>query len=390
MKITIVMDGRFEWVSGAAYSSHMAYHPFAERFVSVFDTVQVCARAYNVSAPTGAAVTGPGATFRRLGDYKGARSFIRQFPRLVKLLWELSGSSEPVLAYLPGTLPIVFGFMRLIRGRPLYSLVVADPADQLQKGALKHSLRRFARNAFVWSLKWQLKRSSGAMYVTKSYLQERYPAKNGVEFATSDVFIGANDFSLPRPHSAFVHSPLTLTYVAMMAQDYKGHDILLFAFAEARSAGANVRLKLIGDGPLKKKHQAQARELGILEHVDFVGKVSHGLDMIEQLDSSDIFVMTSRAEGLPRAMVEAMARGLPVLATNVGGVPELVDAECLVEPNDVHSFSKKIVEFASSPHHLSLLSAKNIKSARYYSSDKVDARIKDFYRFILKSSRHEA
>jgi glycosyltransferase involved in cell wall biosynthesis len=388
--ITVVMDGRFEWANGVAYSSHMAYHPFAERFVSVFDGVQVCARAYSVSTSTGAAVTGPGATFRRLGDYKGARSFIRQIPRLVKSLWELSGSSGPVLAYLPGTLPIIFGFMRLIRGRPLYSLVVADPADQLQKGALKHSLRHLARNVFVWSLRLQLKRSSGAMYVTKTYLQKRYPATNGREFATSDVFIGGSDFGSPRPPSAFAHSPITLTYVAMMAQNYKGHDNLLLAFAKARSAGASVRLKLIGDGPLKKDLQAQAQELGVLDHVDFIGKISHGLNMIQQLDSSDIFVMTSRAEGLPRAMVEAMARGLPVLATNVGGVPELVNAECLVESNDVHSFSEKIVEFASDPDRLSLLSAENIKTARYYSSDQVDAKIKDFYRFIFESSRREA
>jgi len=387
MKVSVVMDGRFEWANGNAYSSHMAYYPFAERLLSVFDEVEICARAYDIISPTGKPVAGPGASFVRLGNYRGARSFVRQLPRLTRSLWRLAGSSSPVLAYLPGTLPLMFGFMRLVRGKELYSLVVADPADQLQSGALRHPLRGIARITFISSLRYLLSRSSGAMYVTRTYLQCRYPITKGEAFATSDVLIRESDLGLPRPASDFRHAPIKLIYVAMMAQDYKGHDDLLHAVAKVRAAGTDVRLKLVGDGPLRPKIEALARDAGIADLVTFTGKISHGSQMMEQLDSSDIFVMTSRAEGLPRAMVEAMARGLPVISTNVGGVSELVSEYFTVAPNNPAAFADKLVSIASMPDCLSRASAKNLEVAKYYLDHKVDQRIKLFYRFIVGNAR---
>lgn len=387
MNITVVMDGRFEWAGETAYSSHMAYHPFAERFLEVFDAAIICARAYDVTVATGAPVSGPGATFIKLGNYRGVIRFTRQLPSLLRSLWRLSGSRDPVLAYLPGTLPIIFGLMRLARGRKLYSLVVADPADQLQRGALQHPLRRMARLTFIWSVRFLLRHSSAAMYVTKSYLQEKYPVRSGAEFATSDVFIREHEITQARPASAFDHSPKTLTYVAMMAQSYKGHDDLIQSFQMARAGGADIRLKLIGDGPLRPKIMGLAKEAGISEFVHFEGKVAHGKDMIEQLDNSDIFVMTSRAEGLPRALVEAMARGLPAISTNVGGVPELISERCIVQPNDPKAFASKILQIISDPEHLSLLSSENVKSVKNYTSDKIALNINDFYRFVRDDSR---
>lgn len=387
MNITIVMDGRFEWADGTAYSSHMAYHPFVERFLRVFDTANICARAYDVLAPTGAPVSGPGATFLRLGNYRGAKLFVRQLPGLLRSLWRLSGSSDPVLAYLPGTLPIIFGFMRLARGRRLYSLMVADPADQLQKGALQHPLRRVARFTFIWSVRFILRHSSGAMYVTKHYLQQKYPVSKGKQFATSDVFIREEELATARSPSDFEHSPKILTYVAMMAQDYKGHDDLIRALRIARESGADVRLKLIGDGPLRPKIEAMAKDEGIADLVEFKGKVAHGHDMTHELDASDLFVMTSRAEGLPRAMVEAMARGVPAISTNVGGVPELISAECIVAPNDPGAFANKINEVIADADRLSLLSSQNVAAAKDYTSEKVDQRIQRFYRFIRQETQ---
>lgn len=387
MNITIIMDGRFEWINDTAYSSHMAYRPFVERFLRVFDTVHVCARAYDVPCPTGAPVAGPRASFIRLGNYRGATLFIRQLPKLLRTLWQISGSPDPVLAYLPGTLPIICSFMRLARGRQVFCLVVADPADQLQKGALQHPLRRFARSTFIKSLRFLLRHSSGAMYVTKNYLQEQYPAPEGKRFATSDVFIREEDITIPRPKSAFEHSPKVLIYVAMMAQGYKGHDDLINAFQVARSSGADIRLKLVGDGPLRPEIEAMAADAGVSEFVEFKGKVAHGNDMTSELDTSDVFVMTSRAEGLPRAMVEAMARGMPVIATNVGGVPELISDNCIVKVNDHKAFARKIVEMIDDSSQLSRLSNQNIATAKDYTSDKVDDRIQNFYQFIYREAQ---
>lgn len=388
MKLTIVMDGRFEWSNRKPYSGHMAYNPFVARFLTVFDEVTICARAYDISTPTGSVVTGPNANFVRIGDYRGAKSFLAQLPRMIATLWRLAGSQEPVLAYLPGTLAIIFGYLRLLRGRPLYSLVVADPADQLSAGALDHPLRRPVRRLFIISLKQLLKRSKAAMYVTRFYLQRHYPlGVDGVGFATSDVYLPDEAYTTtPRSPDAFTGSPKTLIYVAMMAQGYKGHDDLLRAFADARRSVPDLKLVLIGDGPLRPNFEALASELGILDKVEFAGKLPHGPKMIARLDEADLFVMPSRAEGLPRALVEAMARGLPALSTDVGGVGELLPAECLAPANNYPVFSLKISELIQNPSNLAALSAQNLETARFYCSENTASRMNAFYRHIREVS----
>lgn len=386
MKLVIVMDGRFDWHDDMPKSSHMTYAPFVERFLKVFDGVEISARAYKVAQSGGEAVTGPRASFIKLGDYRGFRQFAKQVPGMLAKLWQLAGRKEPVLAYLPGTLPTIFGFMRVLRGRPLFALVVADPADQLGAGAMHHPLRRPVRALFIRSLRYLLQRSSAAMYVTRSYLQKRYPvASDAAGFATSDVFLpdsafvkearGADSFRSPRK---------TLVYVAMMAQAYKGHDILLHAVKRCRDQGIDVGVTLVGDGPLRPSLEALAADLGISESVTFAGKVRHGADLSRHLDGAHLFVMPSRAEGLPRALVEAMARGLPAISTEVGGVSELLGPQCLVQPEDVEGLALKLEQVLPSAETLASMSAANLAVARDYSAERVEARMIEFYSHVRK------
>jgi glycosyltransferase involved in cell wall biosynthesis len=105
----------------------------------------------------------------------------------------------------------------------------------------------------------------------------------------------------------------------------KGHDRLLEALG-ALSAGANgsaPQLLLVGDGPLREGLQAQARALGVDGAVHFVGRLE---DVRPALAAMDVFVLPSREEGMSNALLEAMAAGRPVVATDVGGNGEIVRA----------------------------------------------------------------
>jgi glycosyltransferase involved in cell wall biosynthesis len=281
--------------------------------------------------------------------------------------------------------------MCLMRRRPLYSLIVADPADQLGTGTLDHPLRPLTRYVFVRALRLLARRSNAAMYVTRDYLQQRYPLKWGAGFATSDVYIPPDAYSSkPRSRDTFVHSPKTLIYVAMMAQGYKGHDDMIETLAQARRVVPDLRLVLVGDGPLRPKIEALADRAGVRESVYFAGKLGHGQAMMSQLDAADLFVMPSRAEGLPRALVEAMARGLPALSTDVGGIPELLPPDCLVPANEPASFARRLVEVINDPDRLSAMSDANLQRSRDYSVDKVTCRMINFYRHIREEASHES
>jgi glycosyltransferase involved in cell wall biosynthesis len=111
-----------------------------------------------------------------------------------------------------------------------------------------------------------------------------------------------------------------LIHIAGLTQ-VKDQGLLLDAFRHLLEFCPTARLQIVGDGPLRNQLQRQAVSDGLSETVIFLG--ARG-DIPELLSSADVFVLTSRREAMPITILEAMASGLPVLATKVGGVPEQV------------------------------------------------------------------
>lgn len=114
----------------------------------------------------------------------------------------------------------------------------------------------------------------------------------------------------------------------------KGTATLLAAFAALRGGGRHdAALVIVGDGPLRTELAAEAQRLGITPHVQFLGDRGEVLGVLEALD---VFVLPSRTEGMSNALLEAMATARPVVATAVGGTPEVVaeGASGLLVPAD--------------------------------------------------------
>lgn len=114
--------------------------------------------------------------------------------------------------------------------------------------------------------------------------------------------------------------PVVVGTVAVF-RSQKRLDVWLRVAAELHSAGSPARFLLVGDGPLRRKLEATAEELGIAEVVTWTGLCS---DVRPYLAAMDVYLMSSAFEGLPLALLEAMAMELPVAATAVGGIPEVV------------------------------------------------------------------
>lgn len=122
-------------------------------------------------------------------------------------------------------------------------------------------------------------------------------------------------------HSAQV-SPLagTVPLLLSVGRLKEPKDFVTLVRAVGRIRG-DVRLKVLGDGPDREAIEAEIDACGVRERIEVAGEVS---DVRDQLAEADGFVLSSRSEGLPMSILEAMAAGLPVVATRVGGVPELV------------------------------------------------------------------
>lgn len=102
----------------------------------------------------------------------------------------------------------------------------------------------------------------------------------------------------------------------------KNHEMMVEAFADVVSDYPNCELDLVGDGDLVNNVRKKVAELGIQEKVHFVGLLDK---VYEKMSESDIFILPSKYEGMPITLIEAMATGLPIVATAVGGVPDMIE-----------------------------------------------------------------
>lgn len=177
--------------------------------------------------------------------------------------------------------------------------------------------------------------------------------------------------------------PLILGCVARLSEE-KRHKDLLRAFGQLWTKGRDVRLYLVGDGPLRENLQGLARELGIQQGVEFMGMRN---DIPNLLSRFDIFSLSSSFEGLPLTIIEAMAGHLPVIATRVGSIHELVEDGVngfLVPPGDPGELASAIEKLVCDAELRQRMGAAGRRKAvRQFSIQTAARKHEELYRALL-------
>jgi glycosyltransferase involved in cell wall biosynthesis len=158
----------------------------------------------------------------------------------------------------------------------------------------------------------------------------------------------AVDTSLFAPSDRLPSSFRNILFVGRL-DEMKGVDILLNAIAELKKRGIESSCTIVGDGPIKQDLQSLSGKLHIENQVSFAGTCS---DIVRHLHNAAIFVLPSRSEGMPNVILEAMACGIPVIATSVGGIPDIIQNGrngLLVAPDDIQALSSAIATLFSDP-----------------------------------------
>lgn len=328
--------------------------------------------------------SGPGVSFKLVPDYNSLITLMQALPEI----WERLNPAPYglVIGRLPEPLSVLLLTRAAIQRKKYVAIMAADVDALLKQIPRVGTALAFLAKVYVRSL---LRRSSGIIYVTQRTLQEKYPAPLNIpHMARSNVIMPAvTSLADLRPLQA--GGTLRVVSVGTMQSLSKGHDILIHAISKLADE-VPILLTLVGSGKFQPDLERLAATLGVQEKVVFAGQINDPDRMVRVIDESDLFALASRSEGLPRAMIEAMARGLPVLGSAAGGIPEILAEEDLVKPSTPEEWASRITEFAASGALARRrLAGRSLEMARLISTQTSPDRLIDFLDSIQGHSQKD-
>jgi L-malate glycosyltransferase len=400
MKLLVILEQRFEKTpDGSVWTKSTFHRAFWQRYMCAFDEICIIARTKRVSAPFPGSKRADGSAvfFADIPYYKGPLHFLFRFYSVTDAVWRAYQPDAAIILRM-GTLLGILLYPIIRRNNHPYAVeLVGDPYDVFAPGVVRTPLRPFLRFLFAKAQKKICAEALGVAYVTDYTLQRRYPC-NRLQAGISDVSLDGNIDILPTPpminfssidlpeeaYGGYRNFPpdgnmVSIIFVGSLEQLYKGPDILIKAVAKCISNGLSLKLTIVGGGKYQNKLKKLSRLLRISDRVCFAGTIPAGQEIIRYLDSSDLFILPSRTEGLPRALIEAMARALPCIATRVGGIPELLASEDLVEPSNSEALAAKIAEVLFDTNRMSRMSHRNLERSRAFHADILTRRRILFY-----------
>lgn len=390
MRVAVVIEHRYDRTpDGAIWTSSFFAYSFWLRYLEVFDEVKVVARVRDVPSVPGTfkRADGDRVVFAPLPYYVGPWQYVKKMWQVDQAVRAAVGPEDAVILRLDSQLAASIERDLWRAHRPYGAEIVVDPYDVFAPGSVDHPLRAFFRWWFPRKLRRQCRMAAATAFVTKDALQVRYPPRSG-RFTT-------NYSSVELPEPAFAQGPrafghlgkrFTVITVTLLDQLRKAPHTLIEAVAALRREGMDPRLIIVGDGRFRPDLEALAARTGVADSVDFIGQLPSGEAVWQQLDRSDLFVLASYGEGLPRAAIEAMARGLPCIGSTIEGFYELLPPEDLIAPGNLAEMTAKIKEVIASPERMNLASARNLEKARDYGEKALRPRRLAFYSDVKRKT----
>ena len=225
-----------------------------------------------------------------------------------------------------------------------------------------------------------------AIYVTEVFLQKRYP-NNNLTASCSNVYINnQSDNVLENRIKKIKNSNFKKIIIGQAVNSidvkYKGEHLILYAMKELEKYGYNIEFQVAGPGSgdflislsKKLKIENKLKLLGVMKKEE----------LIEWMKNIDLYVQPSKQEGLPRSVIEAMSVACPCLGSNIAGIPELLDKECLFIPNNIGQISEKI-EYIMSRDILIYQAKHNFDKAKKYNIESITEKRNDIFKQYRKS-----
>ncbi|MUV37173.1 Phenylacetate--CoA ligase [Lentibacillus sp. JNUCC-1] len=286
--------------------------------------------------------------------------------------------------YIVARLPSMSGFIAIDYAKkynkPYLTEVVACPWD----AHWNHSFKGKLVAPFMYlATKKRVKNSNYVVYVTNHFLQDRYPTR-GKSVNCSNVALTKFDDNILRKRQEKIrnmdaNSKIIIGTTAAVNVRYKGQQYVIEALGELKKQGyTHFEYQLVGAGD-QSYLKSVAEKFDVTEQVRFMGPMIHD-EVFSWLETIDIYTQPSRQEGLPRALIEAMSRGVPAFGANTAGIPELID-DGFIFGNTKYN-TQEICSILKTLKKEQMLSQaeRNFIEAKKYDKKKIDERRERFFK----------
>lgn len=313
----------------------------------------------------------------QLGNYR------RNIKRTNTILENVIKLVDVVIARVPGTYSSMSIKLAKKHCKPYLIEMVGCPWDAYWNHSIKGKL---VAPALTVSTKRIVRNAPYVIYVTNDFLQKRYPTEGKYTNCSNVTLPLLSEDVLERRLKKIKNiknnQKVILGTTAAVDVRYKGQQYIIEALGKLKKQGIlNYEYQLVGGGD-HSYLKSVAKEHDVEDHVKFMGSLTHE-KVFEWLDGIDLYTQPSRQEGLPRALIEALSRGLPSFGAKTGGIPELLESKYIFS-NTNQNIDEICSILAKMTQDVMLeQSERNFLEAKKYESTIIENRRENFFNNFL-------
>lgn len=386
--VTFIHDHVFLKYDNQFYTSGSLNSKIMKRYINTFGGIRLVTRCKEVTSVKNSLEPSSieNTEFVCIPNYKSIIKILNYF-KARKIIKEEVLKSEYIILRTSSFANIAARYARKYN-KPYLVEVVGCAWDALWNYSI---IGKFvAPFSFMFQRK-TVKEADYAVYVTKNFLQNRYPT-HGKTTNCSNVSL--EEFSqqfiekrLEKIKNMKKDDKIILGTTAAVNVFYKGQQYVIKALGKLKKQGiTNFEYQLVGGGE-QTYLKSVAEKYGVVNQVKFLGSMPHN-KVFEWLDTIDIYVQPSRQEGLPRALIEAMSRGLPAFGAKTGGIPELLDNKYIFSNTrrnicEICNILKSFNEDA-----MGIQAKRNYDESKKYDKNTIEDRRRKFFTNFIKETRN--
>lgn len=375
-----VYDNKFQTNSNEVYAIARMTDDVFKRYVESYDSITVISRMeYVKNIDSFSRVTLENINFKPIKGLAFSRAFSLYLPYNIGLAIKEIKKADFIVVRLPSFLGIFVLFLNLAFKKKYFLEVAGDAKEALLTSKLMPNIgfKTFIHLFFKLN-QYFIKHADGVIYVTQSVLQQKYPTKGFTSYA-SNVDLDIADRSISLKNYELNNNKIKVGLIGEYNNHYKGISEAINAVKILADQNYDISLHVIGSGSLLQHYKNLAKDLRVDNLVHFGGRLKGNEEIITWLESLDLYIQPSYTEGLPRALIEAMSVGLPAVATDVGGIPELISKKNLVPAHDYRALAEKMKKFIHSKELRFENGKLNYQKSKDYDQETLNKRRSEFW-----------